>query len=106
MTKPRAVDKLVTPPYTFYAGQMMNIDAIQKCVLDGNYLIKSHAIVHALKEGFERRQMVEAVLNGKVIEEYPATSVLLFAAGWPCQRKQVFTCTSSANMLTRCTSSL
>ena len=26
---------------------------------------------HALKEGFERKHMVEAVLNGKIIEEYP-----------------------------------
>ena len=46
----------------------MDIEAIGKRVLDGNCLIKSHAVVHALKEGFERRQMVEAVLNGKIIE--------------------------------------
>lgn len=34
-------------------------------------LIKSHAIQHALKEGFERKHIVEAVLSGTIIEEYP-----------------------------------
>ncbi len=48
----------------------MDIDIIQQRVKDGNYLVKSHAIRHALKEGFERRQMIETVLNGKIIEEY------------------------------------
>ncbi|MCL4706755.1 DUF4258 domain-containing protein [bacterium] len=49
----------------------MDIAAIQERVRAGNYLAKSHAIQHALKEGFERKHMVEAVLNGKIIEEYP-----------------------------------
>ena len=34
-------------------------------------LIQSHAVQHALKEGFERKHMVEAVLAGTIIEEYP-----------------------------------
>ena len=33
--------------------------------------IQSHAVQHALKEGFERKHMVEAVLAGMIIEEYP-----------------------------------
>ena len=37
----------------------------------GNYLIKSHALTHALKEGFGRENMVEAVLAGSIIEDYP-----------------------------------
>jgi hypothetical protein len=40
-------------------------------VRDSNYLVKSHAVIHALKEGFDRANMVEAVLNGSVIEDYP-----------------------------------
>lgn len=43
---------------------------IQQCVRDGNYLVKSHAVIHALKEGFDRANMVEAVLNGSIIEDY------------------------------------
>src|ERR1044072_6573759 len=43
---------------------------IQKCVRDGNYLVKSHAVIHALKEGFDRANMVEAILYGSIIEDY------------------------------------
>ncbi len=49
----------------------MDIEAIRERVRAGNYLVKSHAVQHALKEGFERKHMVEAVLNGRIIEEYP-----------------------------------
>jgi Domain of unknown function (DUF4258) len=37
----------------------------------GNYLVKMHAVRHALKEGFDRIHMVEAILEGTIIEEYP-----------------------------------
>ena len=46
-------------------------ETIRERVRAGNYLAKSHAIQHALKEGFERKDMVEAVLDGAIIEEYP-----------------------------------
>ena len=46
------------------------LGSIQQCVRDGNYLVKSHAVIHALKEGFDRANMVEAVLNGSIIEGY------------------------------------
>lgn len=49
----------------------MDIETIRKRVREGNYLAKGHAIQHALKEGFKRKDMVEAVLNGVIIEEYP-----------------------------------
>src|SRR5437763_13741438 len=49
----------------------VDVEIIREQVRAGNYLIKSHAVVHALKEGFERRHMVEAVLVGSIIEEYP-----------------------------------
>ena len=46
----------------------MNIEIIRERVQRGNYLIKSHAVQHALKEGFDRQHMVEAILKGRVIE--------------------------------------
>lgn len=49
----------------------MDIETIRNRIQAGNYLVKSHAIQHALKEGFNRKHMVEAILNGKIIEEYP-----------------------------------
>ena len=49
----------------------MDIEVIRERVQAGNYLVKSHAVQHALKEGFERKHIVEAILNGRVIEEYP-----------------------------------
>ena len=48
----------------------MDIEIIRQRVRDGHYLIKSHTVVHALKEGFEGEHMVEAVLGGTIIEDY------------------------------------
>jgi Domain of unknown function (DUF4258) len=50
----------------------VDIDLVRERVRDGKYLVRSHAVVHALKEGFDHQQIVEAVLNGKVVEAYPA----------------------------------
>ncbi len=55
----------------------MDIEIIRDRVRDEKYLIKSHAIIHALKEGFERKHIVEAVLEGKIIEEYSEDKRLL-----------------------------
>ena len=49
----------------------MDIEIIRERIRKGNYLIKSHAVQHALKEGFEHKHIVEAVLAGTIIEEYP-----------------------------------
>ena len=49
----------------------VDIEFIRERIRAGNYLIKSHAVQHALKEGFERQHIVEAVLTGTAIEEYP-----------------------------------
>jgi hypothetical protein len=49
----------------------VDIGPIRERIKAGNYLIKSHAVHHALKEGFERKHMVEAILEGRIIEEYP-----------------------------------
>jgi hypothetical protein len=48
----------------------VDIEVIRQRVRDDQYLIKSHAIVHSLKEGFDRRDMVEAVMGGAIIEDY------------------------------------
>ena len=49
----------------------MDIEGLRKRVKRGNYLVKSHAVQHALKEGFERKHIVDVVLNGEIIEAYP-----------------------------------
>ncbi len=48
----------------------MDIEIIRQRIRDERYLVKSHAIVHALKEGFDRKHMLEAVLDGIIIEDY------------------------------------
>jgi hypothetical protein len=48
----------------------MDIHTIRRRIQAGNYLVKVHAIQHALKEEFEHKHMVEAVLNGAIIETY------------------------------------
>ena len=48
----------------------MDIQTIRNKIRAGRYLIKSHAVQHALKEGFERKHIVEAILSGAIIEEY------------------------------------
>ena len=49
----------------------MNIATIRDRIQTGKFLVRSHAVQHALKEGFEQKHMVEAILNGRIIEEYP-----------------------------------
>ena len=49
----------------------MNIEILRERVQRENYLIKNHAVQHALKEGFERHHIVEAILTGSIIEMYP-----------------------------------
>ena len=49
----------------------VNIQTIRNRIRGGNYLTKPHAVQHALKEGFERKHIVEAILSGDIIEEYP-----------------------------------
>ncbi len=49
----------------------MGIQIIQERIRLGSYSVKSHAAIHAVKEGFDREHMVEAILSGKIIEAYP-----------------------------------
>jgi Domain of unknown function (DUF4258) len=49
----------------------VDLATIRERVQAGNYLIRSHAVIHALKEGFAHKDMVAAILTGTIIEEYP-----------------------------------
>lgn len=49
----------------------MDIETIRERVRKGDYLVKSHAAQHAVKEEFARKHMVEAILTGQIIEDYP-----------------------------------
>ena len=55
----------------------MDLEAIRERIRAGNYLIKTHAVQHALKEGFDREHLVEAILGGMIIEEYEDQRVLI-----------------------------
>src|SRR4051812_31886354 len=55
----------------------VDVELLRERVRGGKYLVRSHAVVHPLKEGFDRKHIVEAVLNGKTVEEYPADQRLL-----------------------------
>jgi hypothetical protein len=39
----------------------MKIEEIRRRISEELYLIKTHAIQHALKEGFDRKNMVETI---------------------------------------------
>ena len=49
----------------------MDIDVIRERVRNGKYLLKSHVIRHALKEGFDRANVEQAMLKGRIVERYP-----------------------------------
>lgn len=53
------------------SAEVMDIERIRALVRDGAYLVKQDAILHAIKEGFNRDDMVAAILSGQIIEEYP-----------------------------------
>lgn len=48
----------------------MPIEIICEQVRAGNYKLTSHVAMLALKEGFAREDIVEAILAGTIIEDY------------------------------------
>lgn len=69
----------------------MNLNAIHQRIQNGHYLIRSHVLQHALKEGFTRRDLLEAILNGQIIEEYPdAKRVLVCGYTKPGNRDRIY----------------
>jgi len=59
----------------------VDIEVIREKVRAGSYILKSHVALHALKEGFEREHIVEAILEGAVIEEYKDEKRVLICGG-------------------------
>ena len=55
----------------------MDLQRIRERVQNDDYLVKRHAILHAQKEGFEVKHMVESILNGRIIETYPEVQRVL-----------------------------
>lgn len=53
------------------SGWDLDLAAIRIQVQDGNYAVRSHAMQHAVKEGSSVRDMVQVVLHGLLVEEYP-----------------------------------
>lgn len=49
----------------------LDLGAIHRQVAEGNFSVRPHAMQHAVKEGFSVEQMVQTVMSGQVIEEYP-----------------------------------
>ena len=52
-------------------GWTLDLERVRSQVQDGNYAVRSHAMQHAVKEGFSVRDMVHVVLHGSLAEEYP-----------------------------------
>jgi len=48
----------------------MDIETIRQLIRSGRYQVKLHAVQHALQEGFDESDMLEAILNGRIIESY------------------------------------
>ena len=57
--------------FIYCKGIILDIEELRKRIRNKHYLIKSHAVQHALKEGFARQHIVAAVLTGEIIETYP-----------------------------------
>ncbi|MCP4361297.1 MAG: DUF4258 domain-containing protein [Chloroflexi bacterium] len=48
----------------------MTIETIRQLVRNKQYQVKLHAVQHALKEEFGEQKMIDAILSGRVIEDY------------------------------------
>jgi hypothetical protein len=50
---------------------MADLVRIQQFVQQGQYRVKVHTLQHMMEEGFEESHIVEAVMGGEVLEDYP-----------------------------------
>lgn len=55
----------------------MTLQKIRRLIELGKYSIRPHTIQHGLKEGFMMDHVIEAIMNGKEIEQYPDRSRVL-----------------------------
>lgn len=49
----------------------MSMAEIQNKIQNGEYRISDHAIKRMIQKSIELREVVEAIINGEIIEEYP-----------------------------------
>jgi len=61
----------------------VDLDAIRRLVLDGKYFFYTHALTEAKKDGIIPEDIIYAILNGEVIEEYPDRQRILILAMLP-----------------------
>lgn len=59
------------------------IQIVRELIRARRYQVKLHAIQHALKEGFREKDMVRAILNGRIIESYPEEKRVLICGQTP-----------------------
>jgi len=60
---------------------------IQRQIQKKNYALRPHAVSHMLAEGFSERCIVEAMENGKIIENYFAEDRCLIAGFFQISEK-------------------
>lgn len=46
------------------------IKNIREAVQNGNYALRPHTVSHSLAEGFDESDIIEAITNGKILENY------------------------------------
>jgi len=61
----------VVPGHSDSKQRSLDLQALQSLVREKCYSVRSHAVDHMFKEDFGERHIVEAILTGQVLEEYP-----------------------------------
>lgn len=49
----------------------MHIDRLRALVTEGKYSLGPHALRHAQEDGFEKEHCLGALLDGRILEDYP-----------------------------------
>ncbi len=60
---------------------------IQNLVQKGSYALRPHAVSHMLAEGFDESDIVEAICNGKILENYTEEDLCLIAGAFQITEK-------------------
>lgn len=60
-----------------------DIEEIRRLVEAGQFGIRLHVAQHALQEGFSERDIVASILNGRIVERYPARNRVLICGKFP-----------------------
>ena len=49
----------------------MRITGIQEMIRSGKYRVSEHAVKRMIEKRIERNEVIEAIMSGEIIEEYP-----------------------------------